>query len=139
MFCARWISEELISQWKRRELVKSDANKALSNTAHTPQPKDGLGRIASKLARTNLLRSDTPQYARRKSEKDAGTTILLRRSMPPKQLRARKGALPSEKSYPSAEGQELRPSVPYLPPITMRFSDFGTLIETQFGTASPLP
>ena len=35
------------------------------------------------LERTKLLRPDRPKYARRKSEKDAGTTILLRRSMPP--------------------------------------------------------
>ena len=34
----------------------------------------------------NLRRPDTPQYARRKSEKDAGMTILLRRPMPPMRL-----------------------------------------------------
>ena len=59
-------------------------------TALSVGPTCLVGALMGKLATcSKLLRSDTPQYARRKSEKDAGMTILLRRPMPPPRLRGR--------------------------------------------------
>jgi hypothetical protein len=70
-----------------RELVTMKCEDVTAGGKSAPHPKGDLPPIRA----TVNARSDRPQYARRKSEKDAGTTILLLRSMPPEQISA--GAL----------------------------------------------